>query len=110
MSNEAPERIWFAVENTIDLVNSVAVVPFHAPPQRNAIEYRRVDPPAAPTETLAQQDHERVKVLLEGIHCPKHGMEWEACCLSEVILEVHWKIKDLLATVRAEAREAERRR
>lgn len=47
--------------------------------------------------------HTQVTALLDGTHCPKHGVEWEACCLAEVSLELHMKIMTLFATVRKEA-------
>lgn len=50
--------------------------------------------------------HAQVTELLDGTHCPRHGMEWEACCLAEVLIDVHNKVMVLLATARKEAREA----
>lgn len=50
--------------------------------------------------------HVRVTALVESTHCPKHGMEWEACCYSEVVLELHNKITDLITTIRGEEKAA----
>lgn len=48
----------------------------------------------------------KVQELLESTHCPKHGMEWEACCYAELTLQLHNKVADLITTVRKEARAA----
>lgn len=37
--------------------------------------------------------------ILDGTHCPKHGMAWEECCLGEVGLEIACKI---IAALRGE--------
>lgn len=80
-------------------------------PERTVISksvVKRLEAQGAPDSKVSKGSgelHEQVTRLLEGTHCPKHGMEWEACCISEVILELHWKVKDLVTTKVREASE-----
>lgn len=40
--------------------------------------------------------HDAITKLLDGVHCPKHGVEWEACCFADLSLELHLRIKELI--------------
>lgn len=53
-----------------------------------------------------KQLHAKVTELLESTHCRKHGMEWEACCFADAVLEIHNKVMSLFITARKEEREA----
>ena len=54
-------------------------------------------PSIAPSTRQSIDHHAEITTLLDSTHCPKHGMEWEECCLAEVALELHNKIAGLLS-------------
>ena len=57
-------------------------------------EFPSVQQPASPADL-----HQKITGILDSTHCPKHGMEWEACCLSEVSIEIHNKVMHFIESL-----------